>query len=74
MGLSAINRGITSPGFLNSWTKPTNNQPSDNTVLHSFFQKFSSVYDFAGNPKIVFRFLGFLILTKLLSFDICCVA
>jgi hypothetical protein len=39
-------------------------------VLHSFFQKFSSVYDFEGNPNMVFRFFGFLILTKIFSLAI----
>ena len=43
IGLFAINNGITSPVFLSSWAKPTNNQSLDKAVSHSFFQKFSSI-------------------------------
>ena len=70
IGLPAINDGITSPDFKNSCTKPTNNHPSVKTVSHSFSQNSWSVYDFAGKPKIVLMFLGFLILIKFLLLDI----
>ena len=67
---SLVKIGTTSAAFENSWTKATNNQPSDNAVLHSFSQNSLSVYDLEGSPKIVFVFLGLLILTEALLADI----